>query len=144
MAREQVAKAVARDASLAGLPDPVREDRELAIGKHLHDAVRAVEQALERVVGEIDGDLPRGRSYRRDLLDRAARPLPDRHPPIIGAETRRTLGLLIAYRQAFRHSYGAFDYTLAAPNVPTAALAVPRAAEEIEAFGSAIGMRPPG
>ncbi|MBX9699490.1 MAG: hypothetical protein K2X74_08635 [Acetobacteraceae bacterium] len=143
MAREQVSKAAAKHASLAGLADLPREDRELAIGKHLHDAVCAVEQALERVVGEIDGDLPRGRSYHRDLLDRAARALPDRRPPIVGPQTRQALGLLIAFRHAFRHSYGAFDYALAAPNVALAALAVPRAAEEIEAFGTAIGMREP-
>lgn len=141
-ASEQVAKASEKHESLAGLAAAAREDRELAIGKHLHDAVSAIEQALERIIADIDGDLPRGRSYHRDLLDRAARPLPDRRPAIIGAESRRDLGLLIGFRHAFRHAYGTFDYALAAPNVAVAAAAVPRAVAEIAAFAIAIGLLP--
>jgi len=138
----QAAKAREKHASVEDLPAAIREDREVAIGKHLHDAVSAIEKALERIIADIDGDLPRGRSYHRDLLDRAARPLSGRRPAIIGAESRRDLGLLIGFRHAFRHAYGTFDYSLAAPNVALAAVAVPRAVTEIEAFAVAIGLRP--
>jgi hypothetical protein len=144
VARDQVAKAAAKDAALAGLPADAREDREMAVGKHLHDAVCALEQAVERLVQDVDGDLPRGRSYHRDLLDRAARPLAGVRPAILGAETRRDIGLLIGFRHAFRHSYGGFDYALARPNVLLAGQAVPRAAAEIEAFGVAAGLKPGG
>jgi hypothetical protein len=141
-ARDLAAKAADKDAGLAGLAPAAREDRELAIGKHLHDAVSAIERALERLVQDIDGDLPRGRSFHRDLLDRAARPMPGRRPAILTAETRRDLGLLVGFRHAFRHSYGGFDYALARPNVAVAAAAVPRAVAEIEALGAALGIRP--
>jgi len=143
-AQELTAKAAAKDAALAGLPPDMREDRELAIGKHLHDAISALERALERLVQDIDGDLPRGRSFHRDLLDRAARPMPGCRPAILSAATRRDLGLLVGFRHAFRHSYGGFDYALAQPNVAVAAAAVPRAAAEIEALGVAVGLRPKG
>ena len=143
-ARDLAAKAAEKDAGSAGLPAEAREDRELAIGKHLHDAVSAIERALERLVQDIDGDLPRGRSFHRDLPGRAARPMPERRPAILTAETRRDLGLLVGFRHAFRHSYGGFDYALARPNVAVAAAAVPRAAAEIEALGAALGIRPAG
>ena len=133
-ARVLAVKAADKDAALAGLPADAREDRELAIGKHLHDAVSAIERALERLVQDIDGD----------LLDRAARPMPGRRPAILSAETRRELGLLVGVRHAFRHSYGGFDTALARPNVAVAAAAVPRAVAEIGALAIAIGIRPEG
>jgi hypothetical protein len=139
-ARDQAGRAQAKDASLAAMADAGREDRELAIGKHLHDAVSAIERALERLVQDVDGDLPRGGRFHQDLLDRAARPLPGLRPAILSAETRRALGLLIGFRHAFRHAYGTYDYVLAQPNVAIAAAAVPRAAAEIEAFAAAIGL----
>ena len=78
------AKAGTRDS----LDPAAREDRDLAIGKHLHDAYCAVESALERLVLAIDRELPQGRRHHRDLLDRAARPLDGLRPAMIGAETR--------------------------------------------------------
>jgi hypothetical protein len=140
LAAAQTAKAVAKDAELAAMPAAAREDRELAVGKHLHDAVCAVERALERLIQDIDGDLPRGRSDHRDLLDRAARMMPDLRPPILSAETRRDVGLLLGFRHAFRHAYGSFDDALAKPNVALALRAVPAARREIETFARGMGL----
>lgn len=143
-ARDLTARAVAKDASLAGAPAELREDRELAIGKHLHDAACLTGRALERLVQEIDGDLPRGRSFQRDLLDRAAREMPGRRPAILSAETRRDLGLRVGFRHAFRHSCGGFDDALAQPNVAVAERAVAlAAAPEIERFAAASGLSGP-
>jgi hypothetical protein len=139
---DQASRAASKDAALAGLATAAREDRELAIGKHLHDAISALERALERLIQDIDGDLPRGRSFHRDLLDRAARAMPDRRPAILLPETRRDLGLLLSFRHAFRHSYGTFDYALAQPNVALAAAAVPQANADITNFATTIGLRP--
>ncbi len=139
-AREQTERAVAKDAGLAGLAADVREDRELAIGKHLHDAVSALERAIERLIQDIDGDLPRGRSFHQDLLERAGRDMPGLRPAIVTPATRRDVGVLIGFRHVFRHAYGAYDYALAGPNVALVRTAVPRAIAEIEAFGAAIGL----
>ncbi len=139
-AREQTERAVVKDAGLEGLAPDMREDRELAIGKHLHDAVSALERALERLVQDIDGDLPRGRSFHQDLLERAGRDMPGLRPAILMPGTRRDVGLLIGFRHAFRHAYGAYDYALARPNVALAGTVVPRAIGEVEAFGVAVGL----
>lgn len=142
-ARDQAGRAAVKDAGLAALAATAREDRELAIGKHVHDAVSALERALERLIVEIDGDLPRGRRFHQDLLDRAARAVPDLRGAILTPATRRDIGLLLSFRHAFRHAYGTFDYALARPNVALAAAAIPRAAAEIEAFAEVIRLTGP-
>lgn len=144
LAGAQAGRAALKRDGLATSASDAREDRGLAIGKHLHDAVSAAERAIERLVEAVDGDLPRGRSSHRDLLDRAAREMPGLRPPIIGAETRRDLGRLMAYRHAFRHAYGAFDFALALPNVELPAEAIGRLTEGTEGFARRIGLLPVG
>lgn len=141
-ARDQAARAAAKARTLASLSGDSREDRELAIGKHVHDPVSALERAIERLVLEFDGALPHGRAYHQDLLDRAARPLPGTRPALLTARTRRALGLLIAFRHAFHHAYGGFDFALAQPDIALAEAAIPAAADELEAAAAALGFRP--
>jgi hypothetical protein len=140
LAGAQASRAALKGDSLASSAADAREDREMAVGKHLHDAISAAERAIERLVEAVDGDLPRGRSSHRDLLDRAAREMPGLRPPIIGAATRRDLGRLMAYRYAFRHAYGAFDFALASPNVEPAVEAMARLTKEMEEFARRIGL----
>jgi hypothetical protein len=139
-ARAQAGRAVAKEAALGGLGGEAREDRELAIGKHLHDAVSALERALERLILDLDGDLPRGPRFHQDLLDRAARAMPGLRPPLLGDATRRDLARLMAFRHAFRHAYGTYDHALARPNVALAAEAIPRALTEIESAARRLGL----
>jgi hypothetical protein len=119
------------------------EDRELAIGKHLHDAYCAAEAGLERSLLAMDGGLPQGRRYHQDLLDRAAREMEGVRPPVIGRETLLGMRRLLSFQHVFRHQYEAFDYTLAAPNVGLAAAVLPRFAAEVEAFATRAGLKPP-
>ena len=116
------------------------ENRELAIGKHLHDAYCAAETALERVVLAIDGGLPQGRRYHHDLLDRAAQDLPGVRAAVIGREVQLALRRLLSFRHVYRHQYEDFDYALAAPNVVVAADAIPRFVAEVEDFAARSGL----
>lgn len=134
-------RAADKHAARAGLAD---EDRELAIGKHLHDAYCAAEAGLERLLLAIDGGLPQGRRYHQDLLDRAAHEVAGIRPPVIGRDTLRGLRQLLGFRHVFRHQYEAFDYALAEPNVALAAEVVPRFAAELEDFATRSGLKPPG
>jgi hypothetical protein len=142
MAVAEAERAAQKHATLTILPPAQREDREFAIGKHLHDAYSAAEKAIERLVEMVDGTLPAGRSFHRDLIRRAARPVEGLRAAMIGPETEEALLRLVAYRHAFRHVYGGFDYALAAPNVPLAAAALPRLRGDLLAFASGLGLAP--
>lgn len=115
---------------------------ELAIGKHLHDAYSAGEKALERVIELVDGELPPGRSFHRDLIRRAAQPQEGVRQAIISEDTAAALLQLVAFRHVFRHVYGGFTYALAAPNVPVAAEALPRPREEVTRFAAGFDAPP--
>jgi hypothetical protein len=133
-------RAAEKHAARAGLAD---EDRELAIGKHLHDAYCAAEAALERLVLAIDGGLPQGRRYHQDLLERVAHEVAGIRPAVIGRDTLRGLRQLLGFRHVFRHQYETFDYALAEPNVALAAAVVPQLAAEVEDFAKRSGLKPP-
>lgn len=133
-ATAQLRRAEEKAGTLAGLPPDLREDREVAIGKHLHDAYSAGEAALQRVILIVDGSLPQGGRYHGDLLDRAARPFEDLRGPAIRGETRDLLRRLVGFRHAYRHAYGAFEWDLAAPNLVLAARAIPMLVEDLTAF----------
>jgi hypothetical protein len=105
-ALREVERASRKQASLAGQAGDPRENAEMAIGKHIHDAYSAAEKALERAVEIADGGVPLGRSFRRDLIRRAAIPIPGVRPPIIAPETEAALLRLVGFRHAFRHVYG--------------------------------------
>ena len=136
--RRAADKAV-QDSALAGL---ARENNQLAIGKHLHDAYCAAEKALERLVELVDGDIPKGRSFHRDLLRRAALPIEGGRPAMISAATAADLDELLGFRHVFRHAYGGFDFAKAWPNVEIAARAIPRLRDEITAFAAGLGLAP--
>jgi hypothetical protein len=138
----QAGQAVAKHATLAAVPADLLPDRQVAIGKHVHDAYSAAEQALERLIAAVDGDLPSGRRFHQDLIDRASRPLDGVRPAIIAPETARDLRALLRFRHAFRHVYDVFDYELAAPNVALAATAIPRLRTEVTAFAAGLGLAP--
>jgi hypothetical protein len=142
MAARQAVRASASAALLAEREGIDRESYGLAIGKHLHDAYCAAEKALERLVELVDGDVPQGRTFHRDLLRRAARAVDGVRPAIISPESEKSLAELLGFRHVFRHVYEGFDYRKAAPNVELAARAIPRLREEITAFAASLGLAP--
>jgi hypothetical protein len=141
-ALKQASLAQSRAGRLAGRLDDDRSAHEIAIGKHLHDAYTAAEKAIERLVELVDGDIPRGRSFHRDLIRRAAMPVPGGRPAVISDEMAAGLEELLGFRHVFRHAYGSFDYARAAPNVPLAASLIPRLRNEIAAFAAGLGLAP--
>ncbi|WP_376087218.1 hypothetical protein ACE7GA_13510 [Roseomonas sp. CCTCC AB2023176] len=139
IALTEARRAEAKATNLASLSVEARENAEMAIGKHLHDAYCAAETAIERLLLTVDGDVPRGRDYHRDVLRRAARPTEGLRPPIIRHETWALLGDLLKFRHAYRHAYGAFAWDRAEPNVALAARAIPLLVEDLTAFAKPRG-----
>jgi hypothetical protein len=126
--------------SATGLSPVTAEALGHSVGKHLHDAYTA----LERLVVAVDGDRPRGADFHRQLLLRAARPIPEVRPAIIPEEVVEDLSALLGFRHVFRHSYVAYRAERAVPNVEVALRVVPRAAGAVERFCRDFGIAPPG
>lgn len=59
---------------------------------------------FKRVSVEIDGELPRGESWHRDLLTRMANST-DSRPAVLTAETAEHLKEYLHFRHFFRSSY---------------------------------------
>ncbi len=130
--------------SATGLSPVTAEALGHSVGKHLHDAYTALEMALERLVVAVDGDRPRGADFHRQLLLRAARPIPEVRPAIIPEEVIEDLSELLGFRHVFRHSYVAYRAERAVPNVEVALRVVPQAAGAVHRFCRDFGIAPPG
>ncbi len=116
------------------MPEMDREDREIAVGKQLHDGFCAMESVLERLVRAIDGNLPSGQDTHAQLIDRAANQISGLRPAMISKETAADMHLLRAFRHVMRHSYGDYDYGRAAPNLEVAGKTIKSFKREIDEF----------
>ena len=76
----------------------------LALAGILHSFYTGVENMFKRIADEIDGSLPTGLRSHAELLERMARPSPQR-PPVISDELRVILGDYMDFRHMFRHAY---------------------------------------
>lgn len=126
------------EAAPGGMPPHVRDGLEKAVGYELHAVYGALEQALERLVLALDGDVPAGRSSHADLLRRACEPLqaPDGtalRPALLTAQTVAVMRRLMHFRHAFRRAYAGYAYERAKENLEVARGAVGAVAAEIRA-----------
>ena len=117
-------------------------DRELAVAVLLHHCYGALENVLERLLRVIDGVTPSGHLSHAALIEAAATPRPDVRPAILSPQTATRMHRLRAFRHAFRHAYGQYDYLLAAENVDIAVELVASFRREITAFAEARGIKP--
>lgn len=106
----------------------------------LHHCYVALENALERMIKFVDGSAPTSAQYHADLVERAARAVGDVRGAIITARTASLMHKLRGFRHAFRYASVAYDYELAAENVPFAEELLPRFRSEITAFALHIGL----
>ncbi len=71
----------------------------------LHDYYGAVEGFLTRVARCLDGSVPSGPEWHRDLLLRMARPLAGVRPAVVSADSLALLRQLLGFRHFFRYAY---------------------------------------
>jgi hypothetical protein len=106
--RELVARIVAEAAeALADFPaeePPLRELR--GIGAIIHDFYTGIEHIFERLAPELNGGLPAGSAWHRDLLTNMTLDLPGIRPPVIRVETAHALDEFLRFRHLFRNLYG--------------------------------------
>jgi hypothetical protein len=83
---------------------PLRELR--GIGDIVHDFYTGIERIFEKIAPELNGGVPAGSAWHRELLESMALDLPTIRPPVIGRETVRILGEYLRFRHLFRNVYG--------------------------------------
>lgn len=84
------------------------DDRDLylaAAALHLHDFYSGTERVLETIANTLDGAIPEGRAWHRDLLTQMTLDLPDIRPPVLTAETAQALDEYLRFRHVVRNVY---------------------------------------
>ena len=106
---EQVATRVQRAVDAVGGD---LEDSDLywdAIALNLHDFYTGLERILSHIAAQVDGHLPEGGEWHRELLRQMAIPLPRIRPAVLSDATIQRLDEYLRFRHVVRHVY-AFEF----------------------------------
>jgi predicted nucleotidyltransferase len=96
------------------VPDDVTEFIENTIATDLAAIYSGIERIFERIANEVDGHLPRGSRWHKNLLEQMTKQRPER-PPVISEKTFLQLGELLEFRHKVNNIYGRelkYDNTL--------------------------------
>ena len=77
-----------------------------ARGSILHDFYNAIERIFTRIARELNGGIPRGEEWHRQLLDDMKLDIPGVRPAVIDGDLARALGEYLRFRHVFRNVYG--------------------------------------
>lgn len=87
-------------------PDPRAEAAERAlVAVELHRYYGALEGMFERVARTMDGHVPSGEGWHRDLLRQVSLPVPGVRDVLIAPLVAGELSHLLSFRHFFRHAY---------------------------------------
>jgi len=75
-----------------------------ALAAMMHSFYTGIENILKRVAVELDGDLPTGRSWHREILDSMSEPN-NLRSAVLSAELRYRLEEYLKFRHFFRQAY---------------------------------------
>lgn len=93
--------------ALADFADREPQLRELrGLGSVLHDFYTGIEHLFEKIAPELNGGLPTGPAWHRELLENMTLDLPGVRPPLLRAETAHALAEFLRFRHLFRNLYG--------------------------------------
>ena len=87
------------------ISDEPTEHQKMAIAGYLHHFYTGVEAIHQRIAQAIEGDVPSGEQWHRELLTDMALELLDVRPRVISAETKNSLHEYLSFRHVFRHAY---------------------------------------
>ncbi len=96
------------------VPSDVTEFIENTIATDLADIYSGIERIFERIANEVDGHLPRGSRWHKNLLEQMTKQRPERQP-VISENTFLQLGKLLEFRHKVTNIYGRelkYDNTL--------------------------------
>jgi len=93
-------------ALIARLSDPPDSLETRAAGSIVHDFYTGIEQFFEKTALLLDGDVPQGPDWHRELLGQMARPVQGTREAVISPKLHETLKEYLRFRHLFRHMYG--------------------------------------
>jgi len=76
-----------------------------SVAMNLHSFYNAVERILELLSRELDGGLPTGPAWHRDLLTQMALQVGGVRPPVLREKTAASLGEYLRFRHLVRNLY---------------------------------------
>ncbi|MFN3531606.1 MAG: hypothetical protein ACK41Q_03700 [Candidatus Brocadia sp.] len=77
-----------------------------AIGSILHDFYCGIERIFERIAKELNGGVPEGTNWHRQLLRDMTLDIKGVRPPVISEELEKMLSEYLRFRHVFRNIYG--------------------------------------
>lgn len=77
-----------------------------AIGSILHDFYCGIERIFERIAKELNGGIPEGSDWHRQLLRDMTLEIKGVRPPVISEELEKMLIEYLRFRHVFRNIYG--------------------------------------
>lgn len=84
----------------------------------MHDFYTEIERIFEKVAPELNGGVPAGPAWHRDLLDSMSLDLPGVRPPVLSGATAAALAEYLRFRHLYRNLYGfELDWARLAPLV---------------------------
>ena len=88
------------------------EDQDLYIDSaalNLHDFYAGLERIFQQIGSTVDGNMPAGHNWHRELLLQIQSDLPELRPPVLSAEAVRMLDEFLRFRHVVRNIY-AFQF----------------------------------
>lgn len=76
------------------------------LGSILHDFYTGMELIFSRIAEEMEGGLPKGKNWHRELLNDMSIELSDIRPPVITSNLKEALEEYLEFRHLFRNVYG--------------------------------------
>jgi hypothetical protein len=84
------------------------EDQDLYVDSaalNLHDFYAGLERIFQQIVSTVDGNMPSGQNWHRELLQQMQSDLPDLRPPVLSPEVVNTLDEFLRFRHGLRNVY---------------------------------------
>ncbi len=88
------------------------EDQDLyidSVALNLHDFYAGLERIFQQVGSTVDGNIPTGYNWHRDLLQQMHSDLPQLRPPVLSEEAVKMLDEFLRFRHVVRNIY-AFQF----------------------------------
>ncbi|MAT99064.1 MAG: hypothetical protein CL608_18110 [Anaerolineaceae bacterium] len=88
------------------------EDQDLYIDSaalNLHDFYAGLERIFQQIGSTVDGHIPTGHNWHRELLQQMQSDLPDLRPPVLSTEVTNVLDEFLRFRHVLRNVY-AFQF----------------------------------
>ncbi|MEP9411511.1 MAG: hypothetical protein HRF42_08910 [Candidatus Brocadia sp.] len=76
------------------------------VGSILHDSYNCCERIFRLIVGEINGAIPVGFEWHRQLLNKVTHEVEGLRPPVISEQMASDLEEYLEFRHVFRNIYG--------------------------------------